>query len=118
MAAPVSAPRGSIGTVEFIALLSMIMALAALSIDLMLPAFGEMRSSFGLAEDSSRVAGVVTAFLLGLAVGMMEPSEAVRTHAIEADGDRDALSAFPSLFQVPEPPGEGTAAPPPNKKGN
>jgi len=57
--------------VEFIALLSMMMALGALSIDMMLPAFGEMRESFGLAADSNRVAGVVTSFLLGLALAQV-----------------------------------------------
>ena len=57
-------PRGA----EFIALLSMIMALAALGIDMMLPAFDEMRSSFGLAEDSNEVARVVTAYFLGMAL--------------------------------------------------
>ena len=49
------------GQREFIVLTSMLMALTALAIDLMLPAFGAMRASFGLPEDSSAVAPVVTA---------------------------------------------------------
>ena len=57
------------GQREFIVLISMLMALTALAIDLMLPAFGAMRASFGLAEGSSAVAPVVTVFLLGLGVG-------------------------------------------------
>lgn len=57
-------PKGA----EFIAMLSMIMALAALGIDMMLPAFDEMRVSFGLAEDSNEVARVVTAYFLGMAL--------------------------------------------------
>ena len=57
------------GQREFIVLISMLMALTALAIDLMLPAFGAMRESFGLAEGSSAVAPVVTVFLLGLGVG-------------------------------------------------
>jgi MFS transporter, DHA1 family, multidrug resistance protein len=57
------------GQREFIVLISMLMALTALAIDLMLPAFGAMRESFGLAEGSSTVAPVVTVFLLGLGVG-------------------------------------------------
>lgn len=53
---------------HFTALLSMIMALAALGIDMMLPALDNMREHFGLAPDSTRVAQVVTVFLMGLAV--------------------------------------------------
>lgn len=53
---------------HFTALLSMIMALAALGIDMMLPALDDMREHFGLAPDSSQVAQVVTAFLVGLAL--------------------------------------------------
>lgn len=57
------------GQREFIVLISLLMALTALAIDLMLPAFGAMRESFGLPEDSSAIAPVVTVFLLGLGVG-------------------------------------------------
>jgi DHA1 family bicyclomycin/chloramphenicol resistance-like MFS transporter len=44
------------------------MALTALSIDLVLPAFDEVRGEFGLAADSPETASIITAFLLGLAV--------------------------------------------------
>lgn len=53
---------------HFTALLSMIMAMGALAIDLMLPAFDEMREHFQLEADSTRVAQVVTMFLLGMAL--------------------------------------------------
>lgn len=53
---------------HFTALVSIIMALAALGIDMMLPALDEMREHFGLDPDSSQVAQVITAFLIGLAV--------------------------------------------------
>jgi DHA1 family bicyclomycin/chloramphenicol resistance-like MFS transporter len=45
------------------------MASAAISIDLILPAFGRIRSDLGLAPDSAATAGLVTAFFLGMAVG-------------------------------------------------
>ncbi|MEP7045735.1 MAG: multidrug effflux MFS transporter [Ilumatobacteraceae bacterium] len=45
------------------------MASAAISIDLILPAFSRIRSDLGLAVDSSATAGLVTAFFLGMAVG-------------------------------------------------
>jgi DHA1 family bicyclomycin/chloramphenicol resistance-like MFS transporter len=54
---------------EFTALMSMTMASAALSIDMMLPAFPEMRADFGLAPDSNSVALVITAFFVGLGAG-------------------------------------------------
>lgn len=60
-----------LGEGELVALLSMIMALTALSIDLMLPAFPDIRSDFALAPDSTAVTGIVSAFLLGLAVGQI-----------------------------------------------
>lgn len=46
----------------------MIMALAALGIDLMLPAFDAIREQFNLGDGSNRVAQIVTAFLLGMAL--------------------------------------------------
>jgi DHA1 family bicyclomycin/chloramphenicol resistance-like MFS transporter len=45
------------------------MASAAISIDLILPAFGRIRTDLGLAPDSAATAGLVTAFFLGMAVG-------------------------------------------------
>jgi DHA1 family bicyclomycin/chloramphenicol resistance-like MFS transporter len=45
------------------------MASAAISIDLILPAFGRIRSDLGLAPGSAATAGLVTAFFLGMAVG-------------------------------------------------
>lgn len=63
---------------EFIALLSMIMALAALGIDMMLPAFDDIRLAFDLGAGSNTAAGtvapsnevarVVTAYFLGMAL--------------------------------------------------
>lgn len=63
-----TAPRRRIGRRHFTALLSMIMALTALATDLMLPAFDDMRAAFGLPEDSSQVAAIVTTFFLGMAL--------------------------------------------------
>ena len=59
---------GGMGQRQFIFLLSMVMAMAALGIDLMLPAFDDMREAFGLAEDSNEVARTVTAYFLGMAI--------------------------------------------------
>ncbi|MCJ7725034.1 MAG: multidrug effflux MFS transporter [Acidimicrobiia bacterium] len=59
--------RGSIGPRELIALLSLTMALTAISIDMMLPAFGEMRASFGMDPDSPRISATITALFIGLA---------------------------------------------------
>ena len=57
-----------LGRGHFTVLLSMIMALAAIGIDLMLPAFDDIRDHFGLETTSPQVAQIVTAFLLGMAV--------------------------------------------------
>jgi MFS transporter, DHA1 family, multidrug resistance protein len=63
--------RKPLGRLELTAFLAWSMALAALGIDLMLPAFGQMRESFGLAEGSTAVAGLVTAYFFGLAIGQL-----------------------------------------------
>jgi DHA1 family bicyclomycin/chloramphenicol resistance-like MFS transporter len=61
--------RRAMGRREFIVLVSMLIALNALAIDMMLPAFAQVRSGFGLEADSSTVALVITVFLLGFGLG-------------------------------------------------
>jgi MFS transporter, DHA1 family, multidrug resistance protein len=62
--------RSSVATGrEFIALITVLMGSVALSIDLMLPAFPEMRREFGMSPDSTQVTWIVTAYFLGLAIG-------------------------------------------------
>ncbi|MCP5032776.1 MAG: multidrug effflux MFS transporter [Actinomycetia bacterium] len=58
----------SLGRRELIALLSMVMAMAALGIDMMLPAFDDIRTTFGMASDSNEVARTVTTYFIGIAV--------------------------------------------------
>ena len=54
---------------EFILLVTALMATTALGIDLMLPAFPEIRQQFGMAADSTQVSWIVTAYFLGMAAG-------------------------------------------------
>ena len=54
---------------EFLLLVTALMAITAVGIDLMLPAFPDMRAEFGMSPDSTRVALTVTAYFLGMAVG-------------------------------------------------
>jgi DHA1 family bicyclomycin/chloramphenicol resistance-like MFS transporter len=56
---------------EVIALLAMVMAIVALAVDIILPAFADIRSDFGLAADSTAAAGLITTFLLGLALSQI-----------------------------------------------
>ena len=49
----------------------MTMAIGAIGIDLMLPAFPLMREEFGLGVDSNEIAGTVTAYILGFSVGAL-----------------------------------------------
>jgi len=64
-------PAGVAGPREFVAIVATCMAMAALSIDLMLPAFPEMREAFGLDPGSTEVSLVITALFLGLAAGQL-----------------------------------------------
>lgn len=54
---------------ELIVLLAMATALTALGIDLMLPAFDEIRADFDLGAGSTAVTGLVTAYFVGLGLG-------------------------------------------------
>jgi hypothetical protein len=45
------------------------MAMTAMGIDIMLPAFPDIREEFGMAADSTQVTWILTAFFLGMAVG-------------------------------------------------
>ncbi len=60
-------PAG-VGGIEFIAVLSMISAIAALGIDMMLPAFDDIRETFELGQGSNQVARIITAYFLGMAL--------------------------------------------------
>ncbi len=64
-------PVASLGRKRFTALLASIMALGALGIDLMLPVFDEIRLHFGLAENDTSVAQIVTVYFLGMASGQI-----------------------------------------------
>jgi DHA1 family bicyclomycin/chloramphenicol resistance-like MFS transporter len=50
---------------EFIALSASTMMLTALGIDIMLPAFGQLRAHFGLGSDSTAAAQIISFFFLG-----------------------------------------------------
>jgi len=57
------------GRREFLVLMAAASATVAISIDAMLPAFGELREYFGLSSDSSSTALIVTVFFAGLGLG-------------------------------------------------
>lgn len=57
------------GTRLFTVVLSAAMAMTALGVDTLLPAFDEIRAEFGLASDATDVAALVTAFIVGFGVG-------------------------------------------------
>ena len=59
------------GRREFVGIVAACQAMAASSIDLMLPAFKKIRADFDLPADSSRVGWIITAFFLGSAVGQL-----------------------------------------------
>ncbi|MGB3736250.1 MAG: multidrug effflux MFS transporter [Ilumatobacter sp.] len=56
---------------ELLTLISAIMALMALGIDLMLPAFDDIREAFDLGEGSPETGKVITVFFMGLAVAQL-----------------------------------------------
>jgi MFS transporter, DHA1 family, multidrug resistance protein len=61
--------RAEAGRREFMAQVTVFMALIAIAIDLVLPAFPEVRRAFSMPSDSTHVTWVITVFFLGIAVG-------------------------------------------------
>lgn len=57
------------GEREFIGLVSALIAASALSIDLVLPAFSDIRTEFSVSPESNSVTWVITAFFMGMALG-------------------------------------------------
>jgi MFS transporter, DHA1 family, multidrug resistance protein len=63
--------RAAPGGREFLAIVALCMGMGAVSIDLLLPAFPEMRADLGLAAGATSISEVITAFFLGIAVGQL-----------------------------------------------
>jgi len=63
--------QAGVGRREFVGLIAACMGLTAAGIDTVLPAFGRMRSDFGLAPGSTGVSWVITGYFLGLAFGQL-----------------------------------------------
>ena len=64
-------PRITPGSRGFIVVLASCMAVTALAIDASLPAFPEIRASFGLAEGATSVTGIITFFFIGSSLGLL-----------------------------------------------
>jgi DHA1 family bicyclomycin/chloramphenicol resistance-like MFS transporter len=67
---PVTGSRPPLPFAEFIALLALLMAMTALSIDIMLPALPDIGATFGVLAGNDRQLVVIT-YLAGLAVGQL-----------------------------------------------
>ncbi len=63
--------RRTAGDREFLALLAMATALGALGVAIFLPALADIRAELGLPPDSTAVAGLVSAYFIGLASGQV-----------------------------------------------
>lgn len=63
--------RYRVGYNEFIGLMAGLSALNAIAIDVMLPAFGEIRDAFGLDATSSEVSLLVSFYIIGLGLGQL-----------------------------------------------
>ncbi len=57
------------GEREFVLLMGLLTAMSSLAIDILLPAFAQMRPAFGLSDDSTRLSLTVTLFLMGAGIG-------------------------------------------------
>lgn len=83
------------GPREFTTLLALSMSLAALGVDMLLPVFGVIRDELGLAADSTAVAGLITAYFVGLAMGQL-----VYGPVSDRYGRRPVLFAGYALYAV------------------
>ena len=63
--------RHPMGQRELLTFVSAAIGLMALAIDAMLPAFDEMRETFGMAPGSTQIGHTLTAFFAGIAIGQL-----------------------------------------------
>lgn len=61
----------ALGSKGFVAIISLCMAVTALGVDTILPAYGEIRESLGLAEGATEVTGLITFYLMGNSIGLL-----------------------------------------------
>lgn len=61
----------NISTMEFIAMMASLMAINALAVDMILPAFSQLRISFDLPENSNIIAKSITYYMMGLGLGQI-----------------------------------------------
>lgn len=61
----------ALGSKGFVTILSLCMAVTALAIDTILPAYGEIRGALGLADDATEVTGLVTFYMMGSSIGLL-----------------------------------------------
>ena len=60
-----------LGRRELLSLIAALMALMALGIDILLPAFDDVRVAYGLSEDSSSPGQLITVYFVGLAIAQL-----------------------------------------------
>ena len=65
----VNRPEHRMGEREFVLFMALVAAMSALAIDILLPAFVEMRPAFGLDDDATDLSLTITLFLMGTGVG-------------------------------------------------
>ena len=61
----------NLGRKELLAMIAALMALMALGIDMLLPAFDDIRVAYGLSEDSSAPGQLITVYFIGLAIAQL-----------------------------------------------
>jgi len=61
----------ALGSKGFVAVISACMAVTALGVDTILPAYGEIREHFDLADDATEVTGLITFYLMGNSIGLL-----------------------------------------------
>jgi len=71
VAVDVSSPRHGLGRGEFVAMMSMLMATIAASVDTLLPAFDEIEAQFDLNPIDSPISLTITVFFIALGVGTL-----------------------------------------------
>jgi DHA1 family bicyclomycin/chloramphenicol resistance-like MFS transporter len=71
LAARAARPALRPGSALFTFVLAMAMAVTALGVDTVLPAFPQIREAMGLAEEATEVAGLITFFLMGSSAGLL-----------------------------------------------
>ena len=108
MSSRTNAPKQSKG--EFLALMAAAMATTAIAIDVMLPAFADVRGAFGMEDNSASTGLIVSVFIASMrfeAISYLDKNELSKTKLLKPSTLKHAKKAILNFFSLSGPSPQG-----------